>query len=81
MVRKGVLTKAGLEGDDIPRALEALKEAARAMPYVKGFVSNFSHSLDLEEEISHLDLRGDGIDLLGCEFFCLSWIKIDTIAA
>lgn len=59
--------KAGLAGDDIPRALAALKEAARAMPHVKGFVNNFSKSMDLEDILQDLDLRGDGIDLLGCK--------------
>lgn len=62
-----MLNKANLAGDDIPRALDGLKEASRAMPYVKGFVNNFTKSMDLEEELGHLDLRGDGIDLLSCK--------------
>jgi hypothetical protein len=44
-----------------------LKAAAKAMPYVKGFVGNFSSSLDLDEELDKLDLNGNGIDLLGCK--------------
>lgn len=44
------------------------------MPYVKGFVSNFTDSMNMEEELADLDLRGDGIDLLGCE--CLKDLKM-----
>jgi len=61
------LTKAHLQNSDIKSALQGLKAAAKAMPYVKGFVSNFSSSLNLGEELDELDLNGDGIELLGCK--------------
>lgn len=38
------------------------------MPYVKGFINDFTKLMDLQDELGHLDLRGDGIDLLGCKY-------------
>jgi hypothetical protein len=62
------LTRAHLHNSDMRSALHGLKAAAKAMPYIKGFVANFSASLNLDEELDKLDLRGDPIELLGCEY-------------
>lgn len=59
-----VLTKAQLSYEDVPFAINGLKVAAKAMPSVKGFISNFTDSLDLQEELSHLTLSGDSLELL-----------------
>lgn len=52
---------------EIEPALKGIKAAAKAMPYVKGYVHNFSQALNLDEELEQLDLSSDGIELLGCK--------------
>ncbi|XP_054168189.1 phospholipid-transporting ATPase ABCA1-like [Oppia nitens] len=59
------LTKAHLHNSEMRSALNSLKEAIKAMPYIKGFVANVSQSLNLDEELDKIDLKGDPIELLG----------------
>ncbi|KAI1293753.1 Glucosylceramide transporter ABCA12 [Halotydeus destructor] len=65
LVKQGIYKKANLTEEEVPGALEALQQAAQAMPLVKEFVDNFTRTLDLDKELSRVDLGGDAIDLLG----------------
>ena len=62
------LTRVHLHNSDMRSALNGLKAAAKAIPHIKGFVANFSESLDLDEELDKLDLKGDPFEILGCKF-------------
>lgn len=65
LIKSGDLTKSGISRDDVPRAFDGFKDAARAaVPHIRNLVKNFSKIVDLEEEFRQLDLRGDGTDLL-----------------
>ena len=61
------LTRVHLHTSDMRSALQGLKAAAKAIPHIKGFVANFSASLNLDEELDKLDLRGDPFEILGCK--------------
>lgn len=66
------LTKSGLQRSDVPRVLDGFKAAARAaVPHVKSIMKNFSKIMDLEKEISALNIKGSAFDLLACELFHL----------
>lgn len=58
----------GIRRQDIPRVFESFKGAAQsAAPHVKNLMHNFSKIMDLEKEISDLNIRGSAFDLLACE--------------
>ena len=64
------LTKSGIQRSDVPRILDGFKAAARAaVPHVKSIMKNFSKIMDLEKEISALNIKGSAFDLLACELF------------
>lgn len=64
------LTKSGLQRSDVPRVLDGFKAAARAaVPHVKTIMKNFSRIMDLENEISSLNIKGSAFDLLACELY------------
>lgn len=49
---------------EVDPAMMSLRAAANAMPKVKGFVSNFTKSLNLANELQGLNIKGDAISLL-----------------
>lgn len=62
------MSRSGIRRQDIPRVFESFKVAARsAAPHVKNLMHNFSKIMDLEKEISDLNIRGSAFDLLACE--------------
>ena len=62
-----LLARLHLHNPEMKSALEGLKAAAKAIPHIKGFVANFSNSLDLDEELDKIDLTGDPFEILGCK--------------
>jgi hypothetical protein len=68
MMDNGQLSRSGIRRDDVPRIFESFKIAARsAVPHIKKLMSNFSKIMDLEQEITDLDIRGSAFDLLSCK--------------
>lgn len=66
------LSRSGVRREDVPRIFESFKSASRAaVPHVKKLMSNFSKIMDLEQEMTNLDIRGSAFDLLSCESFFL----------
>ena len=65
------MSRSGIRRQDVPRVFESFKRAARsAAPHVKNLMHNFSTIMDLEKEISDLNIRGSAFDLLACKCFC-----------
>ena len=68
MMDSDSLSRNGIRRDDVPRVLSSFKSAAQAaVPHVKKLMSNFSKIMNLEQEITDLDVRGSAFDLLACE--------------
>lgn len=67
MVADEVLLDEQLNKEEIPLALAGLKAVSAVMPHIRNFVDEFKATLALPEELQTLDLKGEGIDLLGCE--------------
>lgn len=67
------VSRSGLGRDDAPRIFESFKSAARAAaPHVKNLLRNFSKIMDLEREMSDLNIRGSAFDLLACKCLFLT---------
>lgn len=64
-----MLAKANIVREELPKALKGLKAASTAMPHVRLFIDNFTKSLNLDEDLDKVHLKGSAIDLLGCECF------------
>lgn len=61
-------SRQGIHRQDVPRIFDSFKAAARAAaPHFKSLMHNFSKIMDLEEEISDLNIRGSASDLLACK--------------
>lgn len=81
MVDNEQVSRSGISRQDVPRIFDSFKAAARAAaPHVKHLMHNFSKIMDLENEISDLNIRGSAFDLLACKYLvtptqCLLFLR------
>lgn len=66
------VSRSGISRQDVPRVFDSFKAAAHSSaPHLKKLLQNFSKIMDLEKEISELNIRGSAFDLLACKCFLL----------